>query len=187
MSQGATDSESTDLSEEDIHEVLQNRRRRLVIDIIQDSDGPITVRELSEEIGAIVSGTDPPPRKTKQSVYVSLLQTHLPKLDELNIVQYESDGKLVSVREGLSDVTVYMETVPKYGISRSEYYAALSILGLLTVFGAEMSVPGLSIVSGVNWAYAIFLLAFVSAAYHISRQGSTFIQRLTRVDIGRLF
>lgn len=178
MSQNLRRSAPTDLEEEEIHDVLRNRRRRLVIDILQDSDGPVSVRDLSEEIGAIESGRDPPPRNVKQSVYVSLLQTHLPKLDSLGIVDYESDGKMVSVQGRMDDVTVYMEAVPKYGISRTEYYAALFLLGLLSVFGSELGAPLLASVSGAVWAYAFFILGLASAIYHIYRQGSTVFHRL---------
>lgn len=169
---------SLDISEEDIHDVLRNRRRRLVIDILKEADSPVSVRELSEQIGAVESGSDPPPRNIKQSVYVSLLQTHLPKLDELNIINYEPDGKTVAVEGGLGEVSIYMETVPKYGITRSEYYAAVSLLGLLTILGAELGVPGLASVSSMTWAYGFLLLGFVSSLYHSYRQGSTVLHRL---------
>lgn len=169
---------SLDISEEDIHDVLRNRRRRLVIDILKEADSPVSVRELSEQIGAVESGSDPPPRNIKQSVYVSLLQTHLPKLDELNIINYEPDGKTVAVEGGLGEVSIYMETVPKYGITRSEYYAAVSLLGLLTILGAELGVPGLASISSMTWAYGFLLLGFISSLYHSYRQGSTVLHRL---------
>lgn len=180
MSRSASKSPTEDLSEEDIHDVLRNRRRRLVIDILRDAETPVRVSELSKEIGSIESGRDPPPSNVRQSVYVSLLQTHLPKLDELGIIEYESEGKTVSVEGGLKQVSVFMETVPKYGISRSEYYAALGLLGLLITIGSEVGVPALSTVTGTNWAYMLFAFVFASATYHSISQGNTIIHRLFR-------
>lgn len=141
----------------------------------------MSVRELSERIGATESGSDPPPRSVKQSVYVSLLQTHLPKLDELDIVEYDADRKVVSVDGGLDHVTVYMETVPKYGLSWSEYYAAVSVLGVLTLVAAEFGVPVIGALSGVAWAYGFFLLVLVSAGYQTYRQGSSIFHRIQSV------
>lgn len=178
MSRGIAPSQETDLSEEDIHDVLRNRRRRLVIDILRESDEPVSVRELSEEIGAVEADSNPPPRNIKQSVYVSLLQTHLPKLDELGIVDYEPDGKQVRAKRRVRDIAVFTETVPKYGISKSEFYVALSILGFLTVLGAEVGVPILSSVPSVLWAYGFFLIGFASSLYHTYRQGNTIYHRL---------
>lgn len=180
MSRSASKSSTADLSDEDIHDVLRNRRRRLVIDILQDADAPVSVSDLSKEIGAIESGREPPPSNVRQSVYVSLLQTHLPKLDELGIVDYQSEGKMVSVEGGIKKVRVFMETVPKYGISRSEYYAALALLGLLVILGSELGVPVLKAVSGTLLAYILFFLVFVSAIYHSFQQGSTVFHRLLR-------
>lgn len=169
---------STELSEEEIHDVLRNERRRLVIDLLQSGNGAVSVRELSEEIGSIESESNPPPRNIKQSVYVSLLQTHLPKLDDLGIINYESEGKMVNVDGRLKDVTVFMETVPKYGISRIEYYAALGFLGMLVLFAAEIGTPVLSSVPTLVLANAIFLLIFVSGLYHTFQQGPSIIRRL---------
>lgn len=166
------------LSDEEIHDVLRNKRRRLVIDILQSENEPVSVRELSEEIGSVESDSNPPPRNIKQSVYVSLLQTHLPKLDELGIIDYESNGKMVSVDGGLQDVTFFMETIPKYGISRIEYYAALGVLGVLTTFAAQIGAPVISAFTPLTWAYGFFLLIFVSGLYHLYQQGNSILHRI---------
>lgn len=177
MSRSIAKPPSEDLEAEDIHDVLSNRRRRLVMGVLQE-EGQASVRELSERIGAIESGENPPPRKVKQSVYVSLLQTHLPKLDELGIVDYQSQGKTVSLSGGFDDIAVFMETVPKYGISWSEYYTALSFLGLLTLVGAEVGTPVLTAVPGEVWAGGFFLALLASGVYHTARQGSSIVHRL---------
>ena len=167
-----------DLETEEIHDVLRNHRRRLVLDILQAADDPVSVRELSERIGAIEADQDPPPRNVRQSVYVSLLQTHLPKLDELGIVDYEPEGRSVSVGEGLREVAIFLETVPKYGLSRSEYYAAVSLLGALTMAAADLGTPVITAVSASTWAYAFLALIFASGLYHTYVQGSSLLQRL---------
>ena len=167
-----------DLQREEIHDVLRNQRRRLLLDLLQEASGPLTVRELSERIGAIEADQDPPPRSVRQSVYVSLLQTHLPKLDELGIVDYEEEGRLVGVGDGLREVAVYLETVPKYGLSRAEYYAALALLAGLTMAAADLGVPGLAAVPAATWAYGFFALTFLSGVYHTYAQGSSILHRL---------
>lgn len=167
-----------DLETEEIHDVLRNQRRRLVLDILQAEGEPVSVRELSERIGAIEAEQNPPPRNVRQSVYVSLLQTHLPKLDELDIVDYQSEGRTVSVGDGLREVAVYLETVPKYGLSRSEYYAAVSLLGALTMVAAELGTPLVADLAPATWAYAFFAVIFASGVYHTYVQGSSIVQRL---------
>lgn len=170
--------ETPGLEEEEIHDVLRNRRRRLVIDTLQRVGGTISVRDLSEQIGATESNQEPPPRKVKQSVYVSLLQTHLPKLDELGIIDYDSNGKTVQVADAMEDVSVYLETVPRYGISWSEFYTAVSVLGILTVVGAQYGTPVLATVQPITWAYGFFVLLAASGVYQTIDQGSSFVHRL---------
>jgi len=94
MSGGGSEPEadSTELAASEIHDVLRNDRRRLVLERLRAGDGTETVSDLSEHIGAIEADESPPPRNVRQSVYVSLHQTHLPKLDKLGIIEasYES-------------------------------------------------------------------------------------------------
>lgn len=166
-----------DLEPAAIHDVLRNHRRRLVLDIVRDVDDFVSVRELSERIGAIESGLDPAPRAARQSAYVSLLQTHLPKLDALGIVEYEVEGRLVRAGEGLDEVTGYLETVPSDGLARAEYYAAISLLGPLIVAAAELGTPGIAEIPVTVWAAAFLGLIFLSGLYHTLRQNGALLQR----------
>jgi DNA-binding transcriptional ArsR family regulator len=106
-----------ELAAVDIHDVLSNERRRMVLSILRDENGHTTARELSERIAELETGQTPPPRNIRQSAYVSLHQTHLPKLDNLGIVDYDESTKTVSLTDRARRVSVYMETVPRYGLS----------------------------------------------------------------------
>ncbi|WP_331233389.1 DUF7344 domain-containing protein [Natronorarus salvus] len=94
--------------EGEIHDILRNDRRRAVITVLDERGGSATIRELSERIATLESNEDPPPRNLRQSVYVSLHQTHLPKLDALDIVDYDTDTKRVELREESADVKAHM-------------------------------------------------------------------------------
>jgi len=84
----------THLNEKQIHNVLRNDRRRQVLKQLQQSVGQLSVRELSEAIAEAETGKSPPPRNIRDSVYNALNQTHLPKLDSLGIIKYNSRKKL---------------------------------------------------------------------------------------------
>jgi DNA-binding transcriptional ArsR family regulator len=174
----AADKPDDELPETDIHDVLRNDRRRMVIELLGDSEEPVTARELSEAIAARETGEEPPPRDVRQSVYISLQQTHLPKLADLGIVEYDEQTKEVRPAGNAPAVGVYMEVVPKYGLSYAEYYAALGVLGALLVTAAEVGVPGVSAVSASVWAVAVFGVLVASAAYQTYSQRSTLVHRL---------
>lgn len=173
-----TESRAQALSETDIHDVLRNDRRRMVIERLGDADEPMTTRQLSEAIAAREAGESPPPRNVRQSVYISLQQTHLPKLEELDIVEYDENSKEVRPAENASSVGVYMEIVPKYGLAWSEYYAGLGVLGLLLVTGAQVGVPGLRALGAELCAIIVFALLVASAVYQTVSQRSSLVHRL---------
>jgi hypothetical protein len=128
------------------------------------------VSDLAEYIAAVESGEDPPPRNIRQSVYVSLHQTHLPKLDKLGIADYDADAKTVKRDENADDVAVYMEVVPKNAISWAEYYLALSLVGISALVGHSVGVPLLSDVDSIYIAGVVLLIVALSAGYHIVSQ-----------------
>ncbi|MCG1004478.1 MULTISPECIES: hypothetical protein [Halobacterium] len=173
----ADDSDGT-LPEADIHDVLRNERRRMVIELLGDAGEPVTVRELSEAIAARETGEDPPPRDVRQSVYISLQQTHVPKLAKLGIASYDEQTKELRPAENAPTVGVYMEVVPKYGLSYAEYYAALGVLGALLVVAAEVGVPVVSEVGASAYALGVFTLLVASAVYQAYSQRSTLVHRL---------
>jgi hypothetical protein len=155
------------INEPEIHDLLRNDRRRAVIDKLSNRVGVVTLRELAEEIAAIETGESPPPRRARESVYNSLHQTHLPKLDERGVVEYDRDRKTVSLKDGARHVTLYMEVVTPYGLTWADYYRTLGVVGLCTVVAASVGVPFFSAVESVFWA-SLFLVVFaVSVAYQL--------------------
>ena len=176
--EAAPESDGENLAASEIHDVLRNDRRRLVLERLRSDGGVETVADLAERIGAIESGESPPPRNVRQSVYVSLHQTHLPKLDELEIVEYDPDAKTVTLAENADDVAVYMEVVPQYGLSWAEYYLGVGVLGVLSSFAASLGVPVLRSLSPGVIGAALSLVLVGSALYQLSEQESSLWHRL---------
>lgn len=178
MGAGTTHSEDA-LEEGEIHDILRNGRRRLTIEILRENGGVATVRDLSEWIATKETGEEPPPRDKRQSVYVSLHQTHLPKLDTLGIVSYDPEEKEVVLEDRVQEVEVYMEVIPQYGLSWAEFYFGFALLGLLTVVAVLVRVPGISGV-GITAVSGVFFLALMGlSAYHVyTQQDQIIFQRL---------
>jgi len=176
------------LEEGEIHDILRNSRRRLTIESLRKAEhGSLSVRDLSEQIAGLETGETPPPRDKRQSVYVSLQQTHLPKLDELEIVDHDPEERTVSLGEHVSEVEVYMEVVPEYGLSWGEYYFALGLLGLLVTVAALVGVPFLADI-GSSLAVTVtvvaslfFVVVMLSATWHVhTQQDRTLFERFRR-------
>lgn len=128
-----------DLEEVAIHGVLSNRRRRMTIEILREAGGSVTARDLSERIAALETGQRPPPRNARQSAYVSLLQTHLPKLDDLDIVDYDDGAKTVALGSAADQVSTFMGAESNPAPDRR--YLLLSVIGLGALVVASVGLP----------------------------------------------
>ena len=173
------DGAEPDLEERDIHEILRNDRRRLALEALREDGGRSTVRGLAELIATHETGEEPPPTDKRQSVYVSLHQTHLPKLDTLGIVEYDPEEKDVVLTDLVQEVEVYMEVVPEYGLSWGEFYFGLALLGLLVAVAALRGVPGVSSIGLSYLVIGFFLVQMIAAAYHVyTQQDRVVFQRI---------
>lgn len=78
--------------------ILQNQRRRMVIDILEDTNSSISLGDLAERIAsnetnkAIAQLTS----RERKRVYIPLYQVHLPKLDDANVIDFDKHRGKVS-------------------------------------------------------------------------------------------
>ncbi|NJE54595.1 hypothetical protein [Thermococcus sp. 21S9] len=107
--------------------ILGNSRRMLMIEYLQKSDGRAELRDMVEYIAENEGNTD---RKHRKSVYVSLVQTHIPKLEREGVITFKHG--VITLVKVPDDVTVYMETVKKNDISWSSFYIGLSLMFFIT-------------------------------------------------------
>ena len=161
----------------EIHDVLRNDRRRLVLEELFDTEEGGTVRELAEYIASVEAEESPPPRNVRQSVYVSLHQTHLPKLDELGIVSYDGDTKEVSLDDNADAVAVYLDVDrgeepgdrEAGGRALEPVYIGVGLVGIAALLANQLGVPGVSAVSGSLVGTPFLVMVVALAAYRLVR------------------
>lgn len=152
------------LSKSDIFGVLQNDRRRYVLEFLR-TQGSQSIRSLSEEIARVESQTEEPKSNVRKSVYISLLQTHIPKMESLGIIAYNREQDTVELLPASRDFDVYMETVKKGDIPWSQFYlglSALAIVGSVTIFTGLIQW-----ISSLQWMLFTSITFFVSSAAHL--------------------
>lgn len=159
-----------ELDEVTIHDALSNARRRRVIEFLSE-EGALSPRALSERIAAAETGEDPPPRSARQSVYVSLRQTHLPHLEDIGVVEETEGGDAVRLAEHSEAVAAYMGPLRPFRLAWSEYYAAVGMLGFLTIVACDLGVPPLGGVDNGSLGLFFFLVVVASATYQMLVEG----------------
>ncbi len=135
--------------ESSVYTVLSNERRRATLQTLLRTQDEVTVRELSEIIAAKEAGECPAPRNVRQSVYVSLHQTHLPTLDEHGLIEYDTDRKIVRSSGRARDVEPYLDVRTVFGLSWVGIYQWLGILGLCAMVATVADAPILEMLSPI--------------------------------------
>jgi DNA-binding transcriptional ArsR family regulator len=102
MSSRGTRSDAGESAEADaVFEVLANRRRRLVVRVLEDASGSLDIGELATRVAARERGVDPSEvtYRQRKSAYTALHQNHLPMLADVGVVAAEREW----VDVGLTD------------------------------------------------------------------------------------
>ena len=157
----------TTLSAEDVYEVLSNRRRRYAIHYLKQSDGPVDVSTLAEQVAAWenekpVAELDSQERKR---VYISLYQSHLPTLEERGLVAYDDDRGIVELTAPIVEADIYLEVVAGQNVPWSYFYLGLSLVSGLLVLLTYYEIGVLRDVSAISIAGVITLLIAGSAVF----------------------
>jgi hypothetical protein len=166
------------LAESDVYHLLSNSRRREALEVLWDRPQPVSVRDLAEHIAAAESCETPAPRPLRRSVYNALHQTHLPKLDEFDLVEYDADRKLVRPSAHTRPVSRYMDNVTRAGVTWGEYYRALGIVGLFAVVASLSGLPAFGAVDPLVFATLSLATFAVSTCYQLVTAPGGLLARL---------
>lgn len=159
------------LSQDEAYDLLSNARRRFVISYLRSQDGPVALNELSQRLAAQENDT-PVDELTDQQIkriYVSLYQTHLPKLEEAELIEYDRDRSVLELREAADRLDEYLPTEESEERSWQLVYGVLAGIGLL-VYVVVGFVPSIPISMGQLGIAVIVAFAGVSFAHYVSEQ-----------------
>lgn len=155
---GEVKSDSDGLSKEEIFKVLSNQRRRWMLQYLkQNGDDPVSLRHIVDHVTAMEN--DVPVHQidstNRKNVYTALKQTHLPKLHEKGIIEYDPQRGRIELTDTADEAEKYLEYVPDRGIPWAKYYLAVSTIAAGLVF---MNVVGVYPFTGLSWPNLTFLL-----------------------------
>lgn len=152
------------LSKSDIFGVLQNDRRRLILELLHKNE-KLSIRSLSEEIARFESGAEEPNSSIRKSIYISLLQTHIPKLESLNVITYNREEDSIELLPAAHDFDLYVETVKKGDIPWSQFYLGLSMFAIVGCFAILTDV--VRWITSSQWMFFISIIFLASSLTHM--------------------
>jgi len=162
-----TDTEADRLSEEppfskdEIFHLLQNERRRMVLRYLRDTDGPVRMRDVAEQVAAWEHDTtvEELTSTQRQRVYIPLYQSHLSKLDEAGLIEYQQNRGIVERKPLADQVDQYLQldsADDSTDEQRAEspewedYYIGATVVSYAVLIGAVMELPVVSFLSGIG-------------------------------------
>lgn len=105
------------LSPDDIFHILQTNRRRDAISYLLDREGPVKMSDIAEHVSAKEHETTVAELTStqRQRVYIPLYQSHLPKLDETGVIDYNKPRGIVRPTERIEVFRPYLEAAESNG------------------------------------------------------------------------
>lgn len=153
-------------SPREIRDAVRNTRRRYVLYYVNQNGGVVNLNELVDRITTWEDGgpSDDVPTRRRKSVYSSLYQTHLPKLERIGLIRYDVAEKTVSITEAGKRVSLRCAAdmdatqIPKLLLPISAVTVAILALGWMGIFSSRIfsyvvSIPFLGLLAVVLWQW----------------------------------
>jgi len=89
--------DSTDIAqlpETDRYRLLSNERRRATLTVLAERTTPLRIDDLATAVAQRVIDDDPE-MEFVERVKISLHHSHLPKMDYLDVLEYDPDAKII--------------------------------------------------------------------------------------------
>jgi len=164
--------EEPELSRDQMFDILSSSRRRYTLYYLRQQKEPVQLTDLAEELAAWENDTtvEELSSQARKRVYVSLYQTHAPKLQEAGLITYDADTGEIALREDAPEVKPFISNSDSES-KWYQYYGAVALLNALLLLGAIVGVPLLSAVSPIVIGLVVISSFLALSIVHaVSRQ-----------------
>ena len=135
-----------------VFEIAKNERRRKALQYLRSHEGPVELGTLAEEIAAVENDktVEAISSQERKRVYVGLYQCHLPKMDDMHIVDFNQNRGLIELGPNAEQIYPYIEADDEASVEWPHVYLGLSaaaavlMLASLTVGSSIGLTPGLA-------------------------------------------
>lgn len=168
------------IAPETVFEVLSNERRRYVLHHLKAADERVTVRDLSKQVAAWENeiDRDEVSPKERKRVYTALHQTHLPKMAEVGVIDYDRDRGTLELTDAVTAFDMYLEIVPERELSWSDLYLALGIISTTLVTVVAIGIYPFFLLPDIAYAAGVAMTWLVVSVVH------TYVRRSERLGSG---
>ncbi len=157
-----------ELTQAELFDVFSNARRRRTVRYLKQHHGSCDLAPLVEQVAAWENDVDPDEvtRAQRRRVYISLYQTHLPMLEDHDIVDWDPDDHTIELLPSETLFEPYLDRNLEHQRPWHALYATLAGAGVLALGLTAFSVGPLSAVAPPLVALALSGAVLVVAAVH---------------------
>lgn len=167
------------LSQDEVYDLLSNPRRRFIISYLREHD-QTRLQDLASTLAAWENETsvDQLTNQQRKRVYVSLYQTHIPKLEDAGVITYDQDSGRVAIRDRIDQLDRYIPHRDRTTIDWRRVYLAVAVVGGIAyaLVAFDVSVFAAASEAATGALILLALLAVVAVQYLTERDGA---RRLT--------
>lgn len=128
---------------DEIFDILSNSRRRTALRYLRDhrNAGPVDVTDLVDavtqrEVTLRNGENDKDLQKLRASVYSAMVQSHLPRMDDYGIVEYDSSTQTVRLTPEATHITPYLDQPGRSAVRWNVLYLLLAVaMGVVAFAG----------------------------------------------------
>ena len=162
----------SNLSKDEIFDLLKNSRRRGVIRYLHDHGGSAVLSDVAEHIAAEENGITVRELSSDQRkrVYIGIYQCHLPKLDSAGVIEYDKNRGTIERQDSLTQLETYLDLEghePEGTADRNGAVLAVAtgVVGLVSL--GILGVDGLSAIPAAGWTLVsvVGIIAIVGLQY----------------------
>ncbi|WP_318571112.1 DUF7344 domain-containing protein [Salinigranum marinum] len=160
--------EENQLTRDLVFDLLSSPRRRYLIYYLRTEGRTVKLTELADEVAAweYESPVEDLDKQQRKRVYVSLYQTHVPKLAEAGLIEYDPDTGEITPTYRLRDVDSYLPNGDEPEVRWELIYLLLVGVSVVLLAVATLgAAPGEDVLI-VPVGLVILLLFAVTAAVH---------------------
>jgi len=154
----------TEISPDLVFDLLSSQRRRMILYYLHQQEGTATVNEISKEIASMENDVpvEDLTRQQQKRVYVSLYQTHLPKLAQAGVIDYDRENGTVSLTDRVQEIDTYLVEGGQAGYPWAFHYLVLAVVGASLLV---LSFAGIPVVASIP---PLWIGLLVTAAFGLS-------------------
>ncbi|WP_459192007.1 DUF7344 domain-containing protein [Halosimplex sp. J119] len=170
----AEEEQDTQLPLDHVFEILKNERRRTVLHYLRDHGETVALGDLAEHVAAVENGTTVAQvtSNERKCVYVGLYQCHLPKMDDMDIVDFNQNRGRISLGPNADQLFEYLEESDETERPWPLYYGSLTGVGAALLVASQLGAAAVGLTATVVSTVVLLGLVGIASAQTLDQRSA---------------